>query len=56
MAAPRAQQTKNGPTPTITWITMSGGTFTGMKNLYLYVKDKANLADGWDLAGTWTVQ
>jgi CSLREA domain-containing protein len=50
------QATKNGNLLTIAWTFTPAGTFTGTKNLYLYVKDKANLADGWDLVGTWTIQ
>jgi CSLREA domain-containing protein len=50
------QVTKNGTTLTITWTFTPAATFSGGKNLYLYVKDQANIADGWDAAGTWNVQ
>jgi CSLREA domain-containing protein len=50
------QVSKSGNTLTITWSFTPAATFSGGKNLYLYVKDKANVADGWDQAGTWNVQ
>jgi hypothetical protein len=50
------QVTKNGNTLTINWSFTPDAAFSGGKYLFLYSKDKANSADGWDQVGTWNIQ
>ena len=42
-------------TLTINWNVTLKGTFQGAKNCYMYVYDMSGNTDGWDTAGTWTV-
>lgn len=45
----------SGDTLTVRWNVTFLPTFTGAKNAYLYVRDDANLYQGWLQKGTWTI-
>jgi hypothetical protein len=53
-----SQTTVQGQNTTLTvnWNITPKSTFTGPKNLYLYVKDDAGAYKNWTKKGTWTIQ
>ncbi|MBI4706340.1 MAG: hypothetical protein HY761_00215 [Candidatus Omnitrophica bacterium] len=47
--------TGNSDTLSINWQIIPKTTFTGTKNLYLYVRDNNNAYQGWLQKGTWSI-
>jgi len=47
---------RSGNTAEVTWAISFKAAYVGTKNLYLYVKDHADLSEGNVLKGTWTIQ
>ncbi|MDD5194777.1 MAG: hypothetical protein PHQ96_03765, partial [Candidatus Omnitrophica bacterium] len=46
----------SGDTLTIAWAVTFKSTFTGLKNMYLSVKNNGNLGSGWVKKGSWVIR